>query len=1098
MLRIDCLLLNTEVADTVRKIVGYLGHKGISEGKDVSFRSMYKELRKNGVEVDLETAAKIYSDELPLHDQRFTSEADLKYDTGHWFDDVVRALVLRKPKTGEKEIGELSPAQAVVKGIADAFSNNVRDDETTKSILKTLEDTYRKGAQRMLGEKSNKESAEDTRTTAEIVQEAVDKEALGYRNIKDGTINGIAKMHEEVRKEIAELTRQMEASGDHDKAEQWKNYAKSLEDASYTLMFSTAEGKKILNESLMDGGFVRTTKEGKRLLDWQKLAGNINSYEQLRQNVVEGLTKQGIPEDTAHRVADSMSKEFRDMRGKILETAVKKYERTADSWTDAERKVKDTLPETVEKNVKAWQNLIKFEGRENNPLKFNKKDAQRVVGDALKNSEQYGMDFGKDGRAIDWVNMSQEPPTQQAVQVMVEARLQEQGLSAETAALTAESVSADYHKVLMEDIASNAQRLLDNRQAALDRESGRSKSDYTRLAELHDLGVFNGAHDKLLAKLLGIEEHDRQAMNDVRQFAEQMSKLRHLMDGNDFLVPSMQREVAHQIHQIVARTVENKTRMLKVMSSLNKVYQLENSSLVSGYRNILENHLSGFQEYMTTKANMRIKLGDLAKSKKDLRQLMGDTWKAIAQGGNEFGLAPYQVTGNQLRISDEYNLNKMKDIDWKSAKGIAKGAASAILTVPRAFLSGTDGMFKTGLFRLHFLSGMHDALVRTGEYTHEQALAVLNDAFYGPGQLEKARIRAKELYDKSGINYVSKKDINITANELLHENLLQESVVTPEMIMEVQEAAFKMAGLGMGHESNNPVAKLMQSSKRHFNMAEQQAFNDGQYGKAASNRMLNTIINSVALRFAASQANWAWIKVEQSGVGIISGFTHYMMGKSIKVEDMFDTKRVQEQAEHYLKARQSAARGVLGLMVNAALTNLAIPALAKAIYGDDEDAVDELFENMGDNYLAKALFLKTVPIWGLADYYKHTTKSGAPSLSVTGDIISNVTGFGGTHNNATQFAEAIKYLHSPKENMNERGYAKLGSLLSNNLPHVPFYKTGKDVLQTAKYFSTGHQPMYNYPQNFMQGLYGGGVTEDVAPLIPRKWQPEWMEEWSGD
>src|SRR6478735_6236631 len=105
MLRIDCLLVNTEVANTVRQIIGYLGHKGIAEDRDVSFRSMYNELRKNGVEIDLETAAHIYANELPLHDARFTSAEDLQYETGRWFDNIVRGITLQKPKKGEKEIG---------------------------------------------------------------------------------------------------------------------------------------------------------------------------------------------------------------------------------------------------------------------------------------------------------------------------------------------------------------------------------------------------------------------------------------------------------------------------------------------------------------------------------------------------------------------------------------------------------------------------------------------------------------------------------------------------------------------------------------------------------------------------------------------------------------------------------------------------------------------------------------------------------------------------------------------------------------------------------------------------------------------------------
>lgn len=1096
MLKIDCLLVNTEVAQTVRKIIGYLGHKGIAEGKDVSFRNMYNELRKNGVEIDLETAAHIYADELPIRDARFTSMEDLKYDSGRWFDDIVRGITLQKPRRGEKQIGELSPAQAAVKAISNAFHSNVVEDHTTKSILKTLQDVYTSAAKRMLGELPNEKNTKETRSAEEIVQAALDKEAMGYRDIGDGTIKGLAKMHDEVRKEIAELTREMEMAGDHDKAEEWKNYAKSLEDATYTMLFTQKEAKKILHDAMKDGGFTKKTKEGKDLIDWQKLAGHVNSYEQLRDNVVKSLTDTGIDPDTAGRVADSMSKEFRDIRGKILQTAERTQEKITDTWSAGAAKDKKELTDTIDKRVQDWKNITKFEGKEDAPLKFTLHEAQKIIGDTLKTSDAYGMDIGVEGRAIDWQKLASAKPDVATLRDMITDRLVEQGIRDADAQQVSAALARDYHSILTDRIQENSQRLLDQRTAQLDREAPASKGALTRLAELHDLGVFQGSHDRLLSHVLGIEEHDTQAMEDVRQYAEQMSKLRALMQGNDFLVPSMQRKIAHHIQQIIARNVENKTRLLKIMSNFNKVFQIENSSLVSGYRNLLENHLSGLIEYATTKANLRLKLGkDLTGNKQALRELMGDTWQTIAKGGEEFGLAPYQVGGTQLRMTDVYNLNQMKGADWSKPKTWMKGVISGVMTVPRAFLLGTDGLFKTGNYRLHFLNGMHDALVQSGQYTSKEAVAFINDAIYGPGQLEKARIKAKQLYENTGIPYISQKEINITANELLHENLLQGFEVTPEMIEEVQKSAFKMAGLGMGHESNNPFSRVIQSSKLWFNRQETEAFAKGNYSQAARMRMWNTLVNSVALRFAASQANWAWIKVEQSGVGIISGLVHYRMGKAMRPQELMTLEGTLKQAEHFQKARQSAARGMLGMAANAALVTVVLPAIAQAMHPDEEDPVQKMFEDMESNFLAKAIFLKTTPIWGLADYFSHTTKSASPTFSTVNQVVSNVTGFGTNTSSALQFAEASKLIASKNPATVKKGQIKLAKLFSSYLPHVPWFKPAQDVLSTVDYFRTGKQPLYNYPTNVMQGLFGGGAIEGVISSMPKNMQPDWAEGW---
>lgn len=633
MLKLDCLLINTEVAETVKKIIGYLGHKGLADGDDVSFRSMYNELRKNGVEIDLESAAHIYENTLPLEDSRFTPSEDLHYDTGRWFDDIVRAITLQKPKKGEKQIGELSPSQAVVKGIADTFAHNVSADLTTKSIMKTLEGVYRSAAKRLLGELPN-EKQSDNRTTAEIVQQALDNEVLGYRNQVDGTINSLAKMHDEVRRQLSELTAEMQKTGDQDKIDQWNTYAKSLEDAAYTLMFTSPEAKAILHTSMREAGFTKMAKSGNEVIDWQKLAGHVNSYDQLRKNVVDSLKKYGFNESIGNRVADSMSKEFRDIRGKILETAEKEQQRLQDSWnkqtnprnphnsiiderlrrwenykllaeddtkplvfakSEANRivsqaikdlgytkqvngrdvidyekladsarskydiprmvsdilqkqgysqevanevsasvkemsdeffgKVKDyvvareaktedtwlqknaqppvpkTLKELVEERLKQTAQLQQISGGMAAHLSLKKHEAQRILNETLKNSE-YGSDT-VNGRRVDWSKLAQMPPAEADLIKLVSDHLVAEGVSPYDADMVANSIKEVYAD-LSTDIVDHGQSILDARQFALDRGAPRRRTDLHRLAELHDLGIFSGSHDRLLSHVLGI------------------------------------------------------------------------------------------------------------------------------------------------------------------------------------------------------------------------------------------------------------------------------------------------------------------------------------------------------------------------------------------------------------------------------------------------------------------------------------------------------------------------------------------------------------------------------------------------------------------
>lgn len=1216
MLGIDCLLRKTHIHDMLKQAVRYIGEERAASGKDASLESVYNDIRKAGIEVDITSVGDIYANELPIDDARFSSMEDIEARTGRAFDSTVRNMILQKPKEGVEEIGELSPSQYVAKKIADTFASKFIVDNTTKSIMKTLQDAMMKGSERLLGELPESKQGDKKPTVEEIIQRAIDVESKGFTD-KDGALNGIKKVFDATREEIKRYSESIEGGADEHTKQLWNEHVKSMESAVYSLLFSRAEGKEIVKEALL-GKFGKDAKSG-RILDWSALAGNVNDVSVLHDNVVAAFEGK-FGRETAERIADSMQKEFREIRGEIVKRAwerkekreesyskknqkqpsvkdvvaerlkesqnvselsgddfmvdfskkegreivdkvlteagitsenkageqvvdlkklanvidsknqlrkliqesikdkgysdaeaakitdglykvvsdvvsdmkdrlLKNRERIEDTWTTSNNpKAEKDLLSMVEGRMKDFKNFIKFNPGSPKEIIFRKSEAKEILSQAIKTSDLSKRNTKGDA-SPDWAKIASGRVDEKRLSAEVVRHLVDMGISESDARQIAKSMPEMYREFLA-DAKQKAEDILDSKERMLDKDTPTSKSELTRLAELYDLGVFNAGHDKLLASVLGIEAKDRQAMDDVKQYAEKLSQLRELMQGNDFIVPTLQRAINSEIHDIVARNIEDKTKLLKIVSGINKMYQLENTSLISGYRNLLENHLSGLIEYMTTKANMRLKVGaKLAGNQPELRKNMIDTWKNIAEGGAEFGETPYQVGGNQLRLADQYNIKKMRGADWSKPKTYLKAAATASMAASRAFLAGTDGAIKTGLYRLHFISGIHDALIANGK-SQEESVAIINEAIYGEGALDRAKEKAKELYEKMGMDYVSQKQINITANELLHENLIQGSEITPDQLREIQTSAFRQAGLGLGHESNNVASKAIQSSKLYFQRKEQQAFNKGEYGEAAKSRALNTVVNSVLLRFAASQFNWGWIKVQQSGIGIITGLVHIQMGRSLEARKVLDAEQQKRMADHYMNGRQQMYRGAVGLTLNAMTTLVVLPAIAKMMNPDEADPVQKMFDDMEDNYVAKALFLKLTPIWGLGDYFYHKINSDMEGKGstfrkirgATGEVIGNITG---NNSMSAKFSDALKLTESKNERTQMKGDTKLGSLVGSFFPHVPFYKQGKDVLQTVDYLATGRDPMYKYPYGFMSGLLGGGVIEDLG-LMPDK------------
>ncbi len=279
------------------------------------------------------------------------------------------------------------------------------------------------------------------------------------------------------------------------------------------------------------------------------------------------------------------------------------------------------------------------------------------------------------------------------------------------------------------------------------------------------------------------------------------------------------------------------------------------------------------------------------------------------------------------------------------------------------------------------------------------------------------------------------------------------------------------------------------------------AIADHDWDKAAKIRMTNTVLNDVIFRFAASRFNWAWIRAEQAGAGVLTGLWHYSAtNRKYKNIDVLNTKKTSEAAVEYQKARQKLARGMVGIGINATGYFVA-KAIANAMNPDSEDPMEDMFDSLKENYGAKALFLKVAPLWMLQSYEYNQIKKATGAERTIGALANdfiNLTNVGDKHDISVQMSQFARSIMSAKSDKQRgKAYAELGGIVNSSLPHVPLVKQGKNIATFANWVSGGEpRPMPPYPQGFMQGLLGGGVIQDAMSLMPEKYAPEWAEEWS--
>lgn len=384
MLNIDCLLKNTDYINGVRDYIQYIGSEFAENGKDASFHAVFKHIREQGLEVDIETAGELYTGSLPTEQyDHFTKREEVEKIAGAEFDNTIHNLINGSTKEGEQEIKNLSPKKQLAKKIIETFNSKHIVDARTKSILKTIYDIYAKSMDRFAAE-SEKPTESAPRNYADIAKEGHDKMAIGYRDNETGLINNLNDLHEGVKAELNDALAKLEKE-DPVKAEQFKKHIESFKDATYAAALSKTEIKQVVEGALADNGFGKKDKKGNVELDMKKLAGDTTStsIQKLRDNVIEALTKDGkFSKETAEIIAKDFQRQFIETKARSLEILKKEQASKKKTWEPPVRKEEIKIDDVVAEQVKRWEAYIQHENMSGEPLVISKKTAA----DALKHT----------------------------------------------------------------------------------------------------------------------------------------------------------------------------------------------------------------------------------------------------------------------------------------------------------------------------------------------------------------------------------------------------------------------------------------------------------------------------------------------------------------------------------------------------------------------------------------------------------------------------------------------------------------------------------------------------------------------------------------
>lgn len=1060
---INCLFRNTALKIQLQKLVEHMGYDRAANGKDASVHSIYNELRKAGVEVDLRTVGQLYADTLPLHDASFTPLHEIDNITGHSFKVRVRNLMLMKPKEGENQIGKQSPGEHVAGRLADTFYNNIVEDHTTNSTMVVLRDAVMTAVERLSGELPNKRTAEPKEDFKDTVARYIDQEKNQGYNTLENKLNNIHSVMKETLTELDRYSNEIGRGHDPILKEQWADYIKTIEDAAHSVLFSRKDAQNVLYGALKDGGFGKTVN-GKTIVDWDKLAGNINDVHQLRDHVKEVMKHQGYDAGTADRIADSLHQEYSDLKGRILESNMRKF----DALQVANQKGKGKLPrmevtDMIDKRLTEWENFRKLSQDPTKPLLFNRKEAKEILVKALK-EEGYAKVLTNGKIVLDWTRLSRDSKSNDVLKSKVQDMLKAQGYELGERIRIANALDGMYTE-MRQEIVDKATAKLNSLQDSIGKETPGARTDLERLAELHDLGLFDGNYQQLLNHRLGIDHASAQDMSDLREVAKRASDLSAELGGKNYLGTFAFSNFQRQIEQILTRNLNSRHGMLKATKMLNNLFGFVNMGIIGNPYNLMENNFSGYKELLSANENVLKQMG--GEGTFGDAALWRAVWSDVAKGGVEYGDA-----GEKLAHVADFT-SKLNSVNFK--KNPVKALATAAIIMPRALLNGSDAAYKAVLHKKSMMLALHSALTQSNGMTKQEATHFIHEALYGEN-FEQAKTKAGDILDRYNLKNNDATRTRL-ANDLVVANLNTEGLITEDVLKAGIRAGFDVAAIGLGHEANNAISKMIHAGKVNGNLEEKEMIKNGEFGKAAAKRMWNGLFYNGIMRFMGGGMNWAVLRMHGTGIGIATGYA----GDFNRELDFESPASLERTMRYRLKANREITRGVTGASV-AALSLGLLYAYGMGKKKEDEDAMQAAFRNVKEGYASNRLMTKLGPDMTMLYYLMETSKGKGTAAAIDGatEYTKNVLNIGTQYTLEGKIAKiGDEVRKGPKGVMKAQG--DIGSI-AGDMVSVPFYRSAKNFYQIINYWSTGTpiESKWKQPMSVWDGMFGGGLLEDMG------------------
>jgi hypothetical protein len=1110
-MKLNCLIRNTKIETSVRSAINGIVDFLVDSNIKPSFKEVYKTLKSEGLEIDMESVGALYVEETEKYGSDFfTNEDEVADIVGAKIEQTQREIVSRIKQEdatiGESKIGDISPEKSLANNIGKMFDRFINGalPPKTKSTMKAFEDLMKKAIVSSLP-KIPKDAQKSITSSLDYF---FAQEQDGFRTLS-GAMNNLRTLHEATKKEINNYVEGLVSKLDNQQEkdlvrEQWDSYTESIMNGMYDLMLGKGEQNKLLNEALK-----QIKIDGKSLIDkngniqWSKLSesGNVDVV----KRAISDLFQEGIKNQDG-----STQKYTQEQSDRIAQYLGTRYEQKLQAYIQrqqANARIKNQSPQNLASDFLKDEGYFEV-GKKDGVLSVTKSDWKSFMNKLRSDLNAINKNDVINGVGDSFRSFLQErnnslPSSEQLSDTIIEEKVK-----AFTELVTAKfapstSTPNALQKLVAFSQLNNGKAFNQSTQQAINKLSGVSDLDQTTLNRLNNIS-------NIVANLIS-----QNSLSPISSTNPKVSRSAYALQALS--------QLDREIKMIIRESKMDKSNLKKTLGFINDYISSATVSLLVNPNNARENILTAFGSSIVEAMTQFITNPRLAiKTQGGNFKVFWSAFFSHVMGGSHTSIMTDEDMSIDLAQGEVYtirNIQRNIELAKNKPKAIIKEFAKAPLYLFQQFnrvvLNSFDAAFNSVIMRRQMMGSMYSVLKENG-YSTSEAFNIIDESVDITPEIrqeinDEIKVIEQEL-KKVGI-YLTIADKALMAIEMRnaqYDITLQKYVkngMTNQQVSEATKSVLKASGevskmlTGKKKIPSNDIISTVVYSFPQFLLKLQQtqfdkskkSFEQGNYKTSATQEFIGELFGKNGFaKFIGGIGNFANLAITSIpiiGMVQVSG-VRKMLNNFIKDNPQSQSITNAESMDKLERYYELSAT-YRSLFARQLVSTLAMSAIVLAhLFDDDEEEgwFDEIMTNLMQTKSGQREIAKQLPLsMALLSIIAYSSKDKKLNDKGTRVIETFVQLLGRSDKSFEYLQKDIKDAKTTEQKL-VAVTKYVGGIWNGNINqieqltktgHVLKSATNKDFIKVVKRDEKLSRELYDEMNDYTSAFLGNGIISSM-------------------